>query len=83
MLGDMLGSFVKRRMGLKSGAPLPLVDQLDFVAGAWLLLFLFVHTWFIEHFSLDIIITVIIITPILHLLTNYMGYRMGRKKVPW
>ncbi len=70
MLGDIVASFIKRRLGLKRGAPLPLVDQLDFVGGAWLLLFLFARDWFIEAFSLDVIIAVIIITPLLHLLTS-------------
>lgn len=83
MLGDIVASFIKRRLGLKRGAPLPLVDQLDFVGGAWLLLFLFARDWFIEAFSLDVIIAVIIITPLLHLLTNYVGFKIGKKKVPW
>ncbi len=83
MLGDLLGSFIKRRVGLQRGAPFPLVDQLDFVAGAWLLLFLFARAWFIESFSLDVILAVIVITPLLHLLTNYVGFKMGRKQVPW
>ena len=83
MLGDLLGSLIKRRVGLKRGAPFPLVDQLDFVAGAWLLLFLFAREWFTESFSLDIILAVIIITPLLHLFTNYIGFKMGKKQVPW
>lgn len=83
MLGDLLGSFIKRRVGLKRGAAFPLVDQLDFVAGAWLLLFLFAREWFIEAFSWEIILVVIVITPLLHLLTNYLGFKMGKKQVPW
>jgi len=83
MFGDLLASLVKRRVGLKRGAPFPIVDQLDFVAGAWLLLFLFARDWFIESFTPEIIIIVIIITPILHLLTNYIGFKLGRKDVPW
>jgi len=83
MLGDIAGSFVKRRLGVKRGAPLPLVDQLDFVGGAWLLLLLFAREWFIEAFSLEMIITVLLLTPLLHLLTNYIGFKMGKKKVPW
>jgi CDP-2,3-bis-(O-geranylgeranyl)-sn-glycerol synthase len=83
MLGDLLGSFVKRRVGLKRGAPFPLVDQLDFVAGAWLLLFLFAREWFIESFSLGILIAVILITPLLHLLANFLGFKIGKKQVPW
>lgn len=83
MLGDLFGSLIKRRAGLKPGASLPIVDQLDFVAGAWLLLFLFAREWFIEFFSLEIIITVIVITPPLHLLTSYIGFKIGKKAVPW
>lgn len=83
MLGDLLGSLVKRRVGLKRGAPLPLVDQLDFVAGAWLLLLLFAREWFIESFSLDILIVVILITPLLHVLANLIGFKIGKKQVPW
>ncbi len=83
MLGDMVGSFIKRRLGLKGSASLPLVDQLDFVGGAWLLLFLFARDWSVKTFSLEIIIAVIIITPLLHLLTNYIGFKIGRKGVPW
>jgi CDP-2,3-bis-(O-geranylgeranyl)-sn-glycerol synthase len=83
MLGDLLGSFTKRRVGLKRGAPLPLVDQLDFVAGAWLLLYLFAREWFVTAFSIEVIVAVVIITPLLHLLTNYLGFKLGRKQVPW
>jgi CDP-2,3-bis-(O-geranylgeranyl)-sn-glycerol synthase len=83
MVGDLLGSFMKRRLGLQSGAPLPVVDQLDFVGGAWLLLFLGARAWFIETFSCGIILAVISITPVLHLVTNYIGFKIGKKKVPW
>ncbi len=83
ILGDLAGSFLKRRFGLKSGAPVPVLDQLDFVAGAWLLLFCFAREWFIRNFSMDVILTVVIITPILHLLTNYIGFKLGMKSVPW
>lgn len=83
MVGDLLGSFMKRRLGLKRGTPLPLVDQLDFVGGAWLLLFLVARAWFIETFSLEIILAVIILTPVLHLFTNYIGFKIGKKRVPW
>jgi CDP-2,3-bis-(O-geranylgeranyl)-sn-glycerol synthase len=83
MLGDLLGSLIKRRVGLKRGAPLPLVDQLDFVAGAWLLLLVFARDWFFAAFTLDVVIAVLIITPLLHLSANYIAFKMGKKKVPW
>ncbi len=83
MLGDMMGSFVKRRLGLRRGAPLPVVDQLDFVGGAWLLLFLVARDWFSSNFSADVMVVVILITPLLHLLTNFAGFKLGMKEVPW
>jgi CDP-2,3-bis-(O-geranylgeranyl)-sn-glycerol synthase len=83
MLGDLLGSFLKRRVGIPRGAPFPVVDQLDFVAGAWLLLAIFARDWFIESFSWPIILAVLLMTPLLHLLTNYLGFKIGRKQVPW
>ncbi|RCV63598.1 CDP-2,3-bis-(O-geranylgeranyl)-sn-glycerol synthase [Methanophagales archaeon] len=83
MLGDLLASVIKRKIGLKRGAPFPIVDQLDFVAGAWLLLLVFARDWFFDAFTLDVIIAVLIITPLLHLSANYIAFKMGKKKVPW
>lgn len=83
LLGDMAMSFVKRRRGLKRGAPLPGVDQLDFVAGAWLVTFVTSTGWFLENFTFPVIITVLVITPLLHITTNVIGYLMGVKKEPW
>lgn len=83
LLGDLLGSFVKRRVGIPRGAPFPVVDQLDFVAGAWLLLLIFARAWFFASFSWPMLLIVLLVTPLLHLLTNYLGFKIGRKQVPW
>jgi len=86
LLGDLIKSFFKRRLGLERGAPLPLIDQLDFVFGSWLLSFIFVREWFLNSFLYkygNIMIVVLIITPLLHLSVNYIGYRLGVKKEPW
>lgn len=83
IMGDATKSFLKRRAGLESGAPLPLVDQLDFVFGALILTAIFSYGWFIENFTLWIIITIIVLTPILHKLFNIIGYKIGKKDVPW
>lgn len=83
MLGDIVASFFKRRMGLKRGAKLYLVDQLDFVLGAWVLTALLSPAWFWEHFTLEVAIVILIITPILHRLTNIIGYMIGAKREPW
>ncbi len=85
LLGDLVKSFFKRRIGFVRGAELPLIDQLDFVAGAWILTYVFDPVWFGENFmsSPPIMITVIILTPILHRLTNIFGYTIKLKKEPW
>ncbi|RLG22865.1 CDP-2,3-bis-(O-geranylgeranyl)-sn-glycerol synthase [Methanosarcinales archaeon] len=83
LLGDLGMSFLKRRIGLARGAPFPIADQLDFVAGAWMLTYLFEREWFVSNFTAEIVITVLIITPIMHLITNIIGYKLGKKEVPW
>lgn len=83
LLGDILKSFFKRRLGLERGAKFPLVDQLDFVAGAWVLTYIFSPQWFSDNFTFWIIITVILLTPILHRITNILGYIVKLKKEPW
>lgn len=78
LFGDLVAAFIKRRMGLKRGQPAPGLDQLDFVVGGLALAWLTGH-----YFSAEVIIIVIIITPFLHLATNYLAYLLGLKPVPW
>ena len=83
MLGDLIKSFFKRRVKIERGRPFPLMDQLDFVFGAWLLTYLFARPWFSSNFTLPVIITVLVITPLLHLGMNAAGYKLGKKDVWW
>lgn len=83
MLGDIVASFFKRRLGLKRGAQLFVIDQLDFVFGSWVLTAILAPAWFWHNFTPTIIIVVLIITPVLHRLTNIIGYRIGAKREPW
>jgi CDP-2,3-bis-(O-geranylgeranyl)-sn-glycerol synthase len=83
LLGDIVKSFFKRRIGYERGAMLPVADQLDFVAGAWLLTFIVDPSWMTANFTLGIILTVLIITPVLHVATNVVGFKLGKKDVPW
>src|SRR5659263_567208 len=85
LIGDMTKSFFKRRLGYERGAEFPLVDQLDFVAGAWILTYAFDPVWFSKNFlALPwIMVTVVLFTPLLHRLTNIIGYYAGLKKEPW
>jgi len=77
LLGDLLESFVKRRLNLSPGAPFPVADQLDFVAGALL------FSLFVSPPSLTTALLIIIVTPPIHLLTSFTAYLLGVKKTPW
>jgi CDP-2,3-bis-(O-geranylgeranyl)-sn-glycerol synthase len=83
LLGDIVKSFFKRRLGFERGEKLLLIDQLDFVAGAWILAYIVDPQWFTENFTYWIIIIVLILTPILHRLTNIIGFHIKLKKEPW
>jgi CDP-2,3-bis-(O-geranylgeranyl)-sn-glycerol synthase len=83
LFGDMFKSFFKRRLGMERGASFPLIDQLDFVIGAWVFTYLAAPEWFTSNFTPPIMITVLVVTPLLHLSTNIIGYIAGIKKEPW
>lgn len=77
MLGDLSGSFIKRRFGLKRGARVILLDQLDFLIGA------FLFSSLVLPINLTYFGILLIITPLLHLFTNFLGWKMGFKSEPW
>jgi len=77
LFGDLIKSFFKRRMNLKPGAPWIPFDQLDFVIGALIFAgFIFLPPW-------PVVLTVLLITPILHILTNQIGYLLKIKNTKW
>lgn len=77
MVGDMVASFIKRRLGLERGETLPLVDQLDFLGGAWMVTLGVGYEWFCVNFTVPIMITALVITPILHVAMNKLGSVLG------
>ena len=81
IIGDALGSFLKRRFGYNRGDFFPIVDQLTFLAVAIILASLSPH--FFNLFDVYKILIAFVITPPLHLTTNYLAYKIGLKKVPW
>ena len=87
ILGDLLGSFIKRRLKVERGAKFPILDQYDFVIGSWLLLLILSWGWFHEHFiegyNILALVSVLVVTPFLHRAVNIIGYKMGKKQVPW
>ncbi len=77
VFGDAIGSFVKRRIGIKRGRPAPILDQIDFMLGGLLLLS------FIYPVKISWVILLVIITPIFHLIANTMAYFIGIKGEPY
>lgn len=83
MLGDILASFLKRRTGRERGAAFPGIDQLDFVVVSLVLTALVATDWFIQWFTLPVILAVLILTPVLHVGTNIIAFKLGLKDEPW
>lgn len=77
LTGDLVESFIKRRLGRPPGASFPVADQLDFVLGALL------FSIPVAPPSLPVALTIVIVTPPIHLLTNFLAYLLGVKKEPW
>jgi CDP-2,3-bis-(O-geranylgeranyl)-sn-glycerol synthase len=77
LTGDLFHSFIKRRLDISPGSPLPVADQLDFALGAILFSIVFYPPpWYIA-------VIIIIVTPPIHLLTNFLAYLIGAKGNPW
>jgi len=78
LFGDLAGAFLKRRLGLAPGDLLPVMDQIDFIVGAILfsLPLRILSSW-------ELVIAILIITPPIHLLTNFAAYKLGLKNNPW
>lgn len=77
MVGDLGGSFVKRRLGIPRGKPAPLLDQLDFIIG------MFAFLSFAVAVKWEWIVILLVITPFLHLTANGIAYLAKLKKVPY
>ncbi len=77
MIGDIGGSFIKRRLDIKRGDAAPLLDQEGFLVAAFILASL------VYQLNLIIVVTLLIITPPIHWITNVVGYYTKFKKTPW
>ncbi len=78
LLGDIVASFAKRRLGLERGAPAPVLDQLDFYTGS--LLALYAGGYLLDPL---VAITLAGLVYILHRATNTAAYMLGLKDRPW
>jgi len=77
LLGDLLGSFIKRRLNISRGDMAPILDQLGFVVFALLLTGpLVLPGW-------DVVLAILVVTPPIHLAANFMSYKLGLKSRPY
>ena len=81
IVGDSVKSFFKRRFRIKRGAEWPLLDQLDFIAGA--LLFSLLSESASAYLNWKIVLFLIIFSPIVHRAANIFAFKTHLKKVPW
>ncbi len=77
LCGDLGGSFIKRRFGLKRGSDVPLLDQWNFIIGASL------FTFWLTEITIWMFLIMLLITPIVHRVTNIIAHKIKIKKEPW
>jgi CDP-2,3-bis-(O-geranylgeranyl)-sn-glycerol synthase len=77
LFGDLVGAFIKRRLNIAPGGLLPVLDQVDFVIGAIL------FSLPLSIVSFELAVAVIIITPPIHLFTNFLAFKLRLKNNPW
>jgi CDP-2,3-bis-(O-geranylgeranyl)-sn-glycerol synthase len=77
LFGDSVESFIKRQINIAPGKPFIPFDDIDAVIGT--LLFVSI----INPFTTKIFIIAIILTFVLTVLTNLIGYLLGIKEVWW
>ncbi len=87
LVGDMLGSFLKRRLGIERGMKAPILDQYDFVIGAFLVVTVFYPQWvwstYVEGWHIAALVLLLALVWFLHRGVNIIGYRLGLKNEPW
>ena len=75
--GHLVGSFIKRRLNLKGGQFLPIIDHSDHTLMALLLTSLFITL------TSKFIFLIILLTLLIHPLACIIGYFLKLKEVPW
>jgi len=71
ILGDLLFAFLKRRQDIPPGAPWIPFDQINYVIGTFLLTSLYIQIEMIYW------LIIFVLTILLHIIVNYLGYILG------
>jgi CDP-2,3-bis-(O-geranylgeranyl)-sn-glycerol synthase len=77
LVGDLVGSFIKRRFGLQRGANVPFLDQWNFIIVATLL------TMWLTEINIWMFVLMLITTLIVHRIANIIAHKLKIKREPW
>lgn len=77
ILGDLVESFFKRRLNLKPGQPLILLDQTDWVMGS----FIFMLFFYVPDFNT--VLVSLILFFILHMIVKRLAFIVGTDSSKW
>ena len=77
IFGDLVKSYYKRKIGIKPGESWKFWDQLDFVIGGIL------FSFFVYVPTVSVIVILLIISPLLHIAVNHLGYWLKIRKNAW
>ncbi len=83
MVGDLVGSFIKRRLDRKPGQESLFLDQYPFALVSLAFSYLLIPDVSVRLFPWEGIIAILIITPLIHRGVNILGYKMKMKDVPY
>jgi len=91
LIGDIVESFFKRRIGKNRGEDWIPYDQLDFILGALFFSFAMAgvlqiigltnNNWFFDSFSIWHILVLVFLTPFFHLFANFVNKNVISKRV--
>jgi CDP-2,3-bis-(O-geranylgeranyl)-sn-glycerol synthase len=77
LLGTLVSSFIKRRLGYARGEHMFIVDQADYM------ILVGVFAYYFGFAPMGVILLSIVITIILQPIVSYIGYKLGWKKLPY
>ncbi len=78
IVGDLIGSFIKRRIGVREGVSVAILDQYSFFVVALILAFPFGGLPNVVG-----LVVLIVLTGLLHRGTNVLAHKAKIKQVPW
>ncbi|MCK5282982.1 MAG: CDP-2,3-bis-(O-geranylgeranyl)-sn-glycerol synthase [Nanoarchaeota archaeon] len=77
--GDLMKSFFKRRLNIKSGKKFIPFDQADFVLGAYI----FILPFYSRIITWPLFLSSIIASFFLHIIVNHISFYLGIRKEKW